>query len=207
MLFQYREQEIVRLCMKHFRQRNYSSALQALQLETNVTLEDPMLAEFHKMLVENGEYEKAEKFLENTMISKFSICFIVAYGLKNVFLVGLFSEYIKNKDYHPVWEQIDAGDDSHPKPGMRGGHQMCIDPSSDTVYLFGGWDGNKDLNDLWSYDIKAKKWSLLCADASLQNGPSPRSCHKMCLDTKHGQIFLLGRYLDVQFRSNDTLQV
>lgn len=69
-MFQYREQEIVRLCMKHFRQRNYSSALQALQLETNVILEDPMLADFHKMLVENGEYEKAEKFLENTMISK-----------------------------------------------------------------------------------------------------------------------------------------
>lgn len=90
---------------------------------------------------------------------------------------------------------------------MRGGHQMCIDPYTNTIYLFGGWDGNKDLNDLWSYDVKKQTWTLICADASSEKGPSPRSCHKMCLDTKKKQIFMLGRYLDVQYRSMDTLQV
>lgn len=84
---------------------------------------------------------------------------------------------------------------------------MCIDPYTSTIYLFGGWDGNKDLNDLWSYDIKTLAWTLLCPDAFIENGPSARSCHKMCLDTKMKQIFIIGRYLDVQYRSMDTLQV
>lgn len=126
-------------------------------------------------------------------------------------IVGLFSDYIKNKEYRPIWEQIDnAGNECNAhalRPGMRGGHQMCIDPFTNTIYLFGGWDGNKDLNDLWSYDVTTNKWTLICSDASVEGGPSPRSCHKMCLDTKRKQIFMLGRYLDLQYRTNDTLQV
>ncbi|GLV40092.1 muskelin [Carabus blaptoides fortunei] len=184
----YREHEIVRLCLKHFRQRNYSNALRALEQDTNVKLEDPLLAEFHTILVDNADYKKAESFLENAMY------------------MGLFSEYIKHKEYQPVWEQIDVGDDNQLRPGMRGGHQMCIDAYTSTIYLFGGWDGNKDLNDLWSYNINTMKWSLLCLDSAAEDGPSARSCHKMCLDTKRKQIFMLGRYLDVQYRCTDTLQ-
>jgi len=47
---------------------------------------------------------------------------------------------------------------------MRGGHQMVLDPTAEVLYLFGGWDGNQDLSDLWSYDIEAGKWTLICKD-------------------------------------------
>lgn len=32
-----------------------------------------------------------------------------------------------------------VGDDA---PGMRGGHQMVIDPVRGLIYLLGGWDGS-----------------------------------------------------------------
>lgn len=49
---------------------------------------------------------------------------------------------------------------------MRGGHQMVLDSAAEVLYLFGGWNGNEDLADLWIYDINSSTWSLLCNDAS-----------------------------------------
>lgn len=41
---------------------------------------------------------------------------------------------------------------------------MVLDPSAEALYLFGGWDGNQDLADLWAYNISTKKWQLICKD-------------------------------------------
>ena len=82
------------------------------------------------------------------------------------------------------------------QPGCRGGHQLVIDSTNQTLYLFGGWDGNRDLADLWAYHIPSAKWTLLSLDTEADGGPSPRSCHKMVLDTSHRHIFILGRYLE-----------
>ena len=86
------------------------------------------------------------------------------------------------------------------QPVSRGGHQMVIDSSSQLVYLFGGWDGNKDLSDFWSYHIPTNKWTLISIDTSSDGGPSPRSCHKMVIDILKKHIFILGRYLDKEIR-------
>lgn len=51
-------------------------------------------------------------------------------------------------------------------PCMRGGHQMVIDSESSKIYLFGGWDGRKDLSDFWEFDIKLSKWKCLSRDVS-----------------------------------------
>ena len=63
-------------------------------------------------------------------------------------------------------------------------------------YLFGGWTGGADLGDFWSYDIINNKWKLIYENSEDHNGPSPRSCHKMTLDTKNAKIYTLGRYVD-----------
>lgn len=55
-----------------------------------------------------------------------------------------------------------------PQPGMRGGHQMCIDPLTETIYLLGGWDGNQDLSDLWAYHVPTKHWTLISRDTELE---------------------------------------
>lgn len=62
--------------------------------------------------------------------------------------------------------------------------------------MFGGWDGNRDLNDFWTYNITTNKWTLLSINTAMEGGPDPRSCHKMVLDTTYKLLFLLGRYLD-----------
>ena len=49
--FQYREREAIRLCLKHFRQKNYLEAFESLQKRTKISLEHPMLAELHTLLV------------------------------------------------------------------------------------------------------------------------------------------------------------
>lgn len=41
---------------------------------------------------------------------------------------------------------------------------------------------------------------------SLQNGPSARSCHKMCIDIQRRQIYTLGRYLDSSVRNSKSLK-
>lgn len=32
---------------------------------------------------------------------------------------------------------------------------------SETIYLFGGWDGNQDLSDLWSYHVPTQQWTCI----------------------------------------------
>lgn len=45
------EREAIRLCLKHFRQRNYTNVFDALQKRADIQLEDPMLTELHTKLV------------------------------------------------------------------------------------------------------------------------------------------------------------
>ena len=52
---QYRQREAIRLCLKHFRQHNYTEAFEYLQQKTNIQLEDPMLSELHNTLVRQGK--------------------------------------------------------------------------------------------------------------------------------------------------------
>lgn len=75
---------------------------------------------------------------------------------------GFFNDYIGNQPYRAVWRQMEStanpDEDTPPHPGTRGGHQMVIDPYSENIYLFGGWDGSRDLSDLWVYNVpKVKK--------------------------------------------------
>lgn len=65
-----------------------------------------------------------------------------------------------------------------------------------TLYLFGGWNGTEDLDDLWSFCTTSERWTLLCRHSSLAYGPSPRSCHKMVFDPVYRKLYTLGRYLD-----------
>jgi len=76
-LFQFREQEVVRLCLKHFRQHNYQEAFESLQRRTQVQLEDPVLSKLHDILVIHGDFEGTENFMEHSVGSKLhAYCFV-----------------------------------------------------------------------------------------------------------------------------------
>lgn len=57
------ELELVRLCLKHFRQQGYMEAFRALQKETRVSLEHGAMSELHEALVRRGDFERAEEMM------------------------------------------------------------------------------------------------------------------------------------------------
>jgi len=79
---------------------------------------------------------------------------------------------------------------------MRGGHQMCIDSELGKIYMFGGWDGSKNLNDFWEYDENLEEWTCISPDTSKDGGPSPRSCHRIAFDSINKQIYVLGYFIE-----------
>ena len=94
-------------------------------------------------------------------------------------------------------------------PCARGGHQMCLERATGDLYLFGGWTGTADLNDLWRFDAQARRWHCLDSGSSASGGdgaaplsdgaparPSPRSCHKVAFDGVNRRLYTLGRYIE-----------
>lgn len=170
------EREAIRLCLKHLRQRNYIEPFNSLQRATNVVLEDILLSELYDRLVIHGNFEMVENILKSASEK------------------GLLDEYTEGDEYNVVWRRITQDDGE--APCVRGGHQMCINPSNGAIYMFGGWDGFTDLADLWTYDPDTQRWRCISRDTSEQGGPGPRSCHKICIDPIYNRIYILGRYLE-----------
>ncbi|ALC41608.1 muskelin, partial [Drosophila busckii] len=181
-----REVEIIKLCLKHFRQQGYMKAFDALQEQTQVRLEHTLISELHKYLVVDGDFEGAERFIADCIDE------------------GLMDDYLNKKDYKHTWQIKYTLSDV--KPGNRGGHQLVVDAKKRLIYLYGGWDGYQDLSDLWLYNIELDEWTLLCERSELVNGPTPRSCHKMIFDPVSENIFMLGRYLDNSIRTSEYIK-
>ena len=47
--------------------------------------------------------------------------------------------------------------------------KFVIDPS-ETVYLFGGWDGTQDLADFWAYGVQENQWACISRDTEKEVG-------------------------------------
>lgn len=71
LLLQYREREVIRLCMKHFRLLNYQNVFNELAKVTKVDLEDCLLSELFDILVLRGDFDSAETFMEKAISSTF----------------------------------------------------------------------------------------------------------------------------------------
>lgn len=79
-----------------------------------------------------------------------------------IYLDGLLEDYMKSQSFKPIWKLVKEHNNAREKrPCMRGGHQMCIDSAAGIVFLFGGWDGHKDLSDLWSFNIVTATWRCI----------------------------------------------
>lgn len=67
---------------------------------------------------------------------------------------------------------------------------MCMDPYTETVFLFGGWDGNQDLSDLWAFHVPTRKWTLVTKDTEAEVS-SIFYCMKKDTSTEHNNLHLL----------------
>lgn len=91
--------EIIRLCLKHFRQQGYETAFQALQQQTNVFLEHPAMSNLHKTLVTDGDFIKAEQFIDKFVTD------------------GLMDGYLAKQDYKASW-MLQKTENVENQPGM-----------------------------------------------------------------------------------------
>lgn len=80
-----REAEIVKLCLKHFRQQGYNAAFNALQEQTQVQLEHTLITDLHNCLVIKGDFENAEKLIIKCVSE------------------GLMDLYLNRQDYKHTW--------------------------------------------------------------------------------------------------------
>ncbi|XP_072942576.1 muskelin [Epargyreus clarus] len=222
-----KEEEAVRILLKHLRRRKYKDAFEALSRETGVQLEGPIQARLWNALVENGDYKLAEEIFEQAANEgelewyqswlpylpewrQLSPCSAavearlccsdapapVRSRSRDISCADCDPRLDANEAAVNGGEPLESCEDGGARPGPRGGHQLVVDPNTGTLYMFGGWNGSEDLDDLWSYSTTEEKWTLLCRHSHEVNGPSPRSCHKMVFDPVHERLFTLGRYLD-----------
>ncbi|KAJ2351093.1 hypothetical protein GGF43_004131, partial [Coemansia sp. RSA 2618] len=182
----FKEQETIRSCLKFYRDRNYTRAFEALEQQTNLKLETPTLSSLREALVENCNYSRVEQLLRDAQHN------------------NMFVSCAAKIPYAAQWKPV--GSAAYATPPARGGHQMCVDEDSRVAYLYGGWDGMNNLDDLWSLNMDTGKWVCLSMSTREQGGPGPRSCHVMCFDGIRKCIYVMGRYVDHEYRGNTGLE-
>lgn len=142
-------------------------------------LEHPNITALYEALVLKGDFDLSESLLQSIAAS------------------NLFSSSIRAAQPYSSWTRLHAVDADGDAPSARGGHAMCIDPEHGMIYLFGGWDGQKSLDDFWVYSIESEKWELLSYATQRElHGPGPRACHKTVFDSKTGDIYFFGKLDD-----------
>ncbi|CAG9795846.1 unnamed protein product [Diatraea saccharalis] len=85
-----KEEEAVRILLKHLRRRRYRDAFEALSRESGVRLEGSIQARLWNALVESGDYKLAEQILEEAVHT------------------GEFDWYMSWQIYTPQWRQMSA---------------------------------------------------------------------------------------------------
>lgn len=152
---------------------------QEILARTNIQLEHPAVSSFYSSLVPEGNFLRCEELL------------------RTIADLSLFSASRLSSQPYSKWTCIVATGTGSDAPCARGGHAMCIDPQLGKIYLFGGWDGQKNLDDLWVFDTKSEQWKLLTSDTQPESiYPGPRACHKMAFDSATGDIYLFGSLND-----------
>lgn len=93
-----------------------------------------------------------------------------------IILEGYFDDYTSRQLIRATWTNIpypmmtssQCIAEGPLTPDMRGGHQMCIDSDAGQLFLYGGWNGSKEVGDLWQFTIASNKWTCLSLDTSQQ---------------------------------------
>lgn len=82
-----------------------------------------------------------------------------------------------------------------PLPGPRFGHAMALDSERNRVVLTGGFDGQKALEDTWTWSASTG-WLRVCAECSASDvdccGYGPRFNHGMVYDPASGSMLVFG---------------
>ena len=97
--FQFREKEAIRLCLKHFRQKNYNEVFESLQKKTKIQLEHPRLTELHNCLVKDGNYDETEKLIKTAIQGAFYNFSLTQYGTLTKLMITLLVDHSFQREY------------------------------------------------------------------------------------------------------------
>lgn len=193
-----------RICLKFLREHS-EGTFRSLEQRVSIPLEDPLVSRLYELLVGRGAFGEAEGLLTSAHQGD----------------PALFTAYVETHiPYEPRWTRLDVPSSPNGTPAaaggertqtavsaaasaptVRGGHQMCWDGPSRSIYLLGGWDGHRDLGDFWRYSLEGGTWTCLSEDTRREGGPGPRSCHKIVIHSGLRRLYVLGRYLDTESRN------
>jgi hypothetical protein len=82
---------------------------------------------------------------------------------------------------------------------------MVWDGTKQILWLFGGWDGGRELGDLWCFNPQTTLWKCVQEDARQHGGPGPRSCHKIAIDERRRLLYVMGRFVEPDQRAHQPL--
>ncbi|KAI9463668.1 Muskelin N-terminus-domain-containing protein [Lactarius psammicola] len=183
---EYMEATALRHILKHLRSRRLMVPFKALTASAGVQLEHPLVARLYDSIVSDGDWAEAERVLQLTADA------------------GLFDAFAREAPAHATWTRLCGPSADGDTPRQRGGHAMCIDEAAGRIYLYGGWDGERSLDDFWVYVIADGQWHVVPRNEGAV-WPGRRSCHKMAFDAKTGSIYMLGSLgvSDDELREND----
>jgi hypothetical protein len=102
----------------------------------------------------------------------------------------------------PTWAPIAAGGIS---PGPRREHTAVYDPQFDEMVLFGGFDGTRRLNDLWTLSLSGTPhWERR---VSLTPSPAPRSGHSAVYDMRQQRMVIFGGQVNSSAYTSDVWEL
>ncbi|OMJ24594.1 Muskelin [Smittium culicis] len=176
----------IKKSLKYFRENMLLSVHNELQDSTGISFSLPVLNGIYKKLISGSDYED----IESLVFSAYS------------------GEILKDSSLNipctSSWVPVHYSCNTNEVPIGRGGHQMCIDDNQGKIYVFGGWDGMRNLSDLWEFDIVENAWNCICPNTYKVGGPDPRSLHSMCINTVKNQLYVLGKFIDHEYRDTST---
>jgi hypothetical protein len=167
------ETTALRHILKHLRSSRLMVPFKSLTASAGVQLEHPLVTRLYDSVVSDGDWAEAERVLQLTADA------------------GLFDAFAREAPARATWTRLCGPSADGDTPRHRGGHAMCIDEAAGRIYLFGGWDGERSLDDFWVYVIADGQWHVVPRNEDAV-WPGRRSCHRMAFDAKTGNIYLLG---------------
>lgn len=173
----FRETQVIRLCLKYFRQKNVPSLFESVQQHyPSVRLENEALSQLHTHLVVEGDYDKVESIIMYHLGARDDdgLCYVKP---PNVCL--------NNDRYDPNGMAVENGTDESVN------QDSIADNSRGSFILHKYLQSKCPPKPSWTPLHLGKSVSNDSQDANALHPPM-RGGHQMCMDSDNGKIWLIG---------------
>lgn len=122
---------------------------------------------------------------------------LVHAGETNRYADGKFAGFVMHADtwsFDPATDTWTRLNIQGANPSARAFYAACFDGSRNGIWLHGGFDGEKMLDDLWFFDCAKDAWSKVDQQGEL---PPIRDFHSMIYNAKRDQLMIFAGLKDL----------